>query len=77
MHFGERYSQLLPFCEFVFGPGSEGEKVLTCTEVRCATLCQILEICLRMPQNNVACFQALHLSFVQFDASVLLWGSSL
>jgi hypothetical protein len=27
----------------------------------------MLEICLRMPENNIACFQGLRLSFVQFD----------
>jgi hypothetical protein len=50
--------------------------VLTCTEVQYAILYRMLERCLKIMQNNVACFQELHLSFVRFDASVLLWSAS-
>jgi hypothetical protein len=38
--------------------------VLTCTEVQCAILCRMLERCLKMLQNSIACFQKLCLSFV-------------
>jgi hypothetical protein len=27
-------------------------------------------------QNSISCFQELHLSFVRFDVSVLLWSTS-
>jgi hypothetical protein len=54
---------------------SERKTVLTYTGVQSAS--QTLEICLRMLQNNIACFQGLHLSFVQFDVFVLFWSASL
>jgi hypothetical protein len=57
---------------------SDGEAVLTCAGVQYTILCQMFEeICLRMLQDNIACFQGLHLSFVQFDVFVLLWSASL
>jgi hypothetical protein len=49
----------------------------TCTGVWCAILCQMLEICLRMLQNNIAYFHRFNLSFVEFDVFVLLWSASL
>jgi hypothetical protein len=49
--------------------------VLTCTEVQYAMLCRMLERCLKMVQNSVTCFQELHLSFVRFDVSVLMWSA--
>jgi hypothetical protein len=36
----------------------------------------MLEGCLKMLQNSIASSQELHLSFVRFDVSVLLWGTS-
>jgi hypothetical protein len=51
--------------------------VLTCTGVQYAILCLKLVLCLRMLQNNFACFQGICLFFVQLDMFVLLWSASL
>jgi hypothetical protein len=59
-----------------YGNNSEGKAVLTCTEVQYATLCRMLERCLKMLLNSIACFQELNLSFVRIDVSVLLWSAS-
>jgi hypothetical protein len=35
----------------------------------------MLERCLKMLQNSIACFQVLSLSFERFNVSVLLWSA--
>jgi hypothetical protein len=50
--------------------------MLTCTEVQCSIHCRMFERYLKMLQNSIAYFQELHLFFVRFDASVLLWSAS-
>jgi hypothetical protein len=56
---------------------SEGETILPSTGLTYAIFCQMLEICLRKLQNNIACSLELHLSVTQFDVFVICWSAPL
>jgi hypothetical protein len=59
-----------------YANSAEGETGLAFIGVQYAILCWRLERCLKMLQISIACFQELHLSFIRFDVSVLLWSAS-